>query len=494
MPDHIRQASILRCAPRRKSAVAAAAIFAAIGGWIAPAANAATPAACDVPGAVAHALPAVVNILALRGTLEDHQPVGVDFFVGTGVIIDPSGIIVTNQHVIQDAGMVRVTFQDKTQSPAYPLAASTLIDIALLKVDVPKPLPVLPFTDSDKLKIGQPVIAVGNPVGVGTSVSTGSVSAMNRDLMRSPFDDYIQTDASINPGNSGGPLLDCDGKIVGINTALLSNSTTLGSIGIGFALPANDVKFVTGRLLLLDAAPNWIGLHLQDLNASLAILFKQPVVSGAVVTVVDPDSPAARASLVPGDIVTGISGETLPDARAIQRAIIKVDPGTPLILSVWHQGQRKDIAVRGEPWPNFNKLPSGVLPSEADIAKVLSYGVGLHVVSITEADRRRFELGNLRGVLIDRVDPHTQAADVGLQQGDVILQIGDQPATSPDQVMAALAYGKPDPDALVVVLVRMKAGTRWLGLWLGQPNSREFMNRGFGLQPNLGAQTAGGQR
>ena len=484
------QVSTIRHAKRLKSAPVVAALL-AITVWCVPAANAAAPAACDVPHAVAHALPAVVKILAVRGVTENGQPSGIQYFVGTGVIIDPSGIIVTNQHVIQDAAVVRVTFQDKTQVPTYLLGAATLVDLALLKVDVQKPLPSLSFADSDKLQIGQPVIAVGNPIGVGTSVSTGSVSAVNRNLMRTPFDDYIQTDASINPGNSGGPLLDCDGNVVGINTALLSNNTTLGSIGLGFALPANDVKFIAGKLRQPGDSPNWIGIHLQDLDARLAILFKRPTASGAVVTFVDPNSPAARASLVPGDIVTGVSGKDLPDSRAIQRAIANVDPGTPLTLSVWHHGRREDKAIRGEPWPDFKALQSEVTPSANEIETALAYGIGLHVVAITEADRKRFNLGDIPGVLVDRVDPETQASDVGLEVGDVIMQIGDQPAASPEQVMSAVSYGKPESDDLVAVLVHKKTGTQWLGLWVGQPNSQEFVTQGFHPATTAGTRNAG---
>jgi len=485
-----RQTPSVRHGKRVKSALIAGALL-AITAWWAPAANAAAPLACNVPAAVAHALPAVVKILAVRGVGENGKPSGIQYFVGTGIIIDSSGLIVTNQHVIQDAAVVRVTFEDKTQVPAHLVAAATLIDLALLKVDVDKPLPTLSFADSDKLQIGQPVIAVGNPIGVGTSVSTGSVSAVNRNLMRTPFDDYIQTDASINPGNSGGPLLDCNGNVVGINTALLSNNTTLGSIGLGFALPSNDVKFVASKLRQPGAAPNWIGIHLQDLDARLAVLFKRPKAAGAVVTGVDPGSPAARAALVPGDIVTGVAGDNLPDSRAIQRAIVMVDPGTPLTLTVWHQGKREDVSVRGEPWPNFKKLQSKVTPSAKYIAEALTYGVGVHVVSITKGDRQRFDLGEIKGVLVDRVDPDTQAADVGLELGDVIMQIGDQPATSPEQVMAALSYGKPEADELVGVLVHKKAGAQWLGLWVGQPNSREFVNSSFEPGPTAGARSAG---
>jgi serine protease Do len=489
-----RQASTARHATLLESALAVAVLLAMMV-WKAPAANAAAPPPCDVPAAVAHALPAVVKILAIRGVSENGEPSGIRYFVGTGIIIDRSGLLVTNQHVIQNAAVVRVTFQDKTQAPAHLVAAAALVDLALLKVDVNDPLPTLSFADSDKLKIGQPVIAVGNPIGVGTSISTGSVSAVNRDLMRTPFDRYIQTDASMNPGNSGGPLLDCNGNVVGINTALLSNNKTLGSIGVGFALPSNTVKFVAGKLREPGASPNWIGVHLQDLDARLAILFKRPTASGAVVTSVDPGSPAARATLVPGDVVTRISGSELPDSRAIQRAIASVDPGTPLTLSVWHHGQRRDISVRGVPWPNFKKLQSKVSPNAAQITKALTYGVGLHVVAITEGDRERFGLSNVQGVLVDRVDPDTQAADVGLELGDVIVQLGDQPAMSPEQVMADLTYGKPESNDLVAVLVRKRTtGSRWIGLWVGRPNLREFMNRGSVPELASGTQHAGERR
>lgn len=316
-------------------------------------AQAGVPTVCDVPSAVQHALPSVVNIFAVRIVQPNGRPTGIDYYVGTGVIIDPSGLIVTNQHVIQDAAVVRVTFQDRTQVPAHLIGAASLIDLALLKVDVGRKLPALSFADSDQLRIGQPVIAIGNPIGVGTSVSTGVVSAINRNLMRSPFDDYIQTDASINPGNSGGPLIDCKGSIVGIDTALLSNSTVLGSIGIGFALPSDDVKFVAEKLRNPDHAPNWIGFELQDLNAGLAEMFGQTKVSGAIVAGVSADSPAAAAGLAPGDIITGVDGDREPDARAIERAATMVHPGAPVILSVWRHGETKQVTVMGKAWPNF---------------------------------------------------------------------------------------------------------------------------------------------
>ncbi len=476
--------------PRRSCAFIAAMIVTG-GMGIGPHANAKPPpAGCDVANVVARALPAIVNIQNAGLAHQEIMNVQTDllaqqssipsiaYSVGTGFIISSDGLIVTNQHVIRDAIVVLVRFQDKTQVPAHLVASAALQDIALLKVDVPRKLPTLSFGDSDALRVGQPVIAIGNPIGVGTSVSTGTVSAVNRNLMRTPFDDYIQTDAAINPGNSGGPLLDCSGKVVGINTALLSNNPAQGSIGLGFSLPSNGAKLVIKALQDPKAVPNWIGVQLQDMNARLALSFKRPNGSGAIVTGVEPGSPAALAPLVPGDIITSVGGEEEPDARAVQRAIVMAQPGQPVMLSVWHRGQTQQIAVKGEPWPNFKQLQSDVVPDQAQVARAFAYGLGLHVIAITDADRLRFGLGNVQGVLIDRVDPGTQAAELGVQPGDVIQQIGNELCSTPEQAMAQLAYGKPDTNDMLAILVRRPSGPQWISVWVGRPDSRQFVTSG----------------
>ncbi len=448
------------------------------------------PAGCDVPNVVARVLPAVVNIqnaglahqeiMNVRNDLLQQQSntPSIAYSVGTGFIISSDGLIVTNQHVIRDAIVVLVRFQDKTQVLAHLVASAALQDIALLKVDVPLKLPTVSFGDSDALRVGQPVIAIGNPIGVGTSVSTGTVSAVNRNLMRTPFDDYIQTDAAINPGNSGGPLLDCSGKVVGINTALLSNNPAQGSIGLGFSLPSNGAKLVIKALQDPKAVPNWVGVQLQDMSARLASSFKRPNGSGAIVTGVAPGSPAALAPLVPGDIITSVGGEEQPDARAVQRAIVMAQPGQPVMLSVWHRGEAKQVAVKGEPWPNFKQLQSDVVPDQAEVARAFAYGLGLHVIAITDADRLRFGLGNLQGVLIDRVDPGTQAAELGVQVGNVIQQIGNEIVSTPEQAMAQLAYGKPDAHDTLAILVQEASGPQWVTVWVGRPDSRQFVTGG----------------
>jgi serine protease Do len=451
------------------------------------AASAAMPpgSACNVVDVVAHALPAIVNITVVRvdnddeGSDEktvsaaagDKSPPNehIAVFVGAGEVIDPTGIIVTNRHVIQGAAMIRVIFNDKTEVPAKLIAACSVVDLALLKVDVPRPLPILHFANSDKAELGQPVIAVGNPLGVGTSISTGVISGLNRDLMRTPFDDFMQTDASINPGNSGGPLLDCDGEIMGIDTALLSNnSSLLGSIGLGFALPANDAKFVASKLRYPDSdMPNWTGLHLQDLSSKLAAVFGRPDMEGAIVTGVDANSPAAQANLHPGDIVVGVDGHAWPDSRAVLRSIV-TQPSRALVnLDVWRKDHMMDVAVQTEPWPNMAALRSSILASPEAVKQAESEGIGLHLAAVTDQARTQYHLKDASGVLIDQVIDGSQASNMGLVPGQVIEEVGMQPVTAPDEVQKALDQGNPSNGDFVALLVRGQYGSRWVPLFVG---------------------------
>ena len=467
-------------AARRARALPTALLLAAIAAVTAvntQASATTVPGLCDSADVVANALSAVVNITVVKvlrtkdTTPGDASNEHIAVFVGSGVAIDPSGIIVTNKHVIQNAALIHVIFHDQVEAPARLIAASALEDLALLKVNVPTPLPTLQFGNSDALQVGQEVMAVGNPLGLGTSVSTGVVSGLHRNLMRTLVDDFIQTDASINPGNSGGPLLDCSGKIVGIDTALISNNPSLGSIGLGFAMPSDDVKFVTNKLRNPDKdPPNWIGVNLQDLTWELAGIFARPDMTGAIVTGVDPESPAAQAALVPGDIIMGAEGQELPDARAILRAIVVQPAGTPIPLSVWRDGKIVGLTVRGQPWPHMTALRSDVLASAAAVARAQAQGLGLglHLAAITPADRQRFSLGNVSGVLVDQVTPGSQAQDRGLVAGDVIVQVDNRPATTPDDVMSRLASRSTASGSRVALLVRNKSGARWIALFVGR--------------------------
>jgi len=430
---------------------------------------------CDTARVVASALPSTVNITVVKVVKGDDADnvrssnERVEMAFGSGLIVDPSGMIVTNKHVIKDAVHIWVTFSDRSQVPALLIAAGGIVDLALLKVEVPTPLPVVKFADSDALRIGQPAIAVGNPLGLGTSVSTGVVSALNRDLMRSPFDDYVQTDASINPGNSGGALLNCAGELIGINTALVSNNKLLGSIGLGFALPSNDVDFVIHKLLSAkNASPTWVGMNLQDLTAQLALTFGRPNMAGAVVTNVEPDSPAAKAGIETGDIITAIDGLRMLDARGILRSIVSSPIGKPIAFSLRRDGATMDVTVIGQAWPHMLELRGDVLANPESVARAQSRGIGLHLIPVSVADRRR---------LIDQVVAGSQADTIGLKVGEVIEKVNGRSVTSPDDVITRYAYGDGDlkmrdVDAL---LVRGKDKTRWVSMFVGRVDVTDLL-------------------
>jgi serine protease Do len=454
---------------------------------------AATTGRCNVADIVTDALPAIVNITVVKVVTTGREneslaadvdskvarapvpaspggePAGPHFetFVGSGAIVNPAGIIITNKHVIKDAAVIRVTLSDKTEVPAQLIAAASLVDLAMLKVNVPRPLPTLAFGNSAALRIGQRVIAVGNPLGLGTSVSVGVVSARGRDLMTSPFDDYIQTDATINPGNSGGPLLNCSGKIVGINTALLSNSKVLGSIGIGFALPANEAQFVASRLVNPQStAPNWVGLHLQNLTARLATIFGRPDTSGAIVTGAVPGSPAAAAGIQPGDIVAGVDGQALDSASAVLSHIVTRPLTEPISLLIWRDRAMQEVVLRGEPWPDMTALRSNVLASAASVAEAQAAGLGLQLGPKTTAEDTHD--GPVTGVLVAAVTHGSQADAIGLRPGDVIERVDGRPASDPAEIMHELARGAMDDGDLVALLVHGETSTRWVTLYVGR--------------------------
>jgi len=447
-------------------------------------AKAAPQSTCDAANVVARALPAIVNIWVakiLHGDEDGSDGSGkqrLEFFVGTGFLIDPGGVIATNKHVIQDAAMILVTFHDRSQMPAQLIAASSVSDFALLKVNIDRPLPTLRYADSDTVRLGEPVIAIGNPLGLGTSVSTGVVSAVNRNLMKTPVDDFIQTDASINPGNSGGPLLDCSGEVVGINTALLSNNSVLGSIGIGFALPSNCAAILQGYLLDPNhVGLNWAGLELQDLTPGLAQSFGGTFTSGAIVTGMEKDGPAAKASLEPGDIITAVDRRPMYDARAVQRAIVLKRPGQPVQLTVWSDGQTRDVTVRGEPWPDMMALRTEVLASTAGLQNAEAAGAGMHLANITPEDRERYRLSDASGVLIDQVSAGSEAESLGLQVGDVIRMVGGHPATAPDVVSSRLDHPDTATGDLVPLLVQSKSVKRWVAVFVGRINVADLVAR-----------------
>jgi len=307
----------------------------------------------SVADLIASVLPAVVNVstvLAPRPPMtraaqdlpaeRSSPPPAVVHGFGSGFIIDGSGIIVTNRHVVEHAIRITVTLQDNTTLRATRIGRLSRADIALLRVKPAGKLPTLKLGDSDQVRVGDKVIAIGNPLGLGGSVSSGIVSGLNRDIRTTPFDDFIQTDAAINHGNSGGPLFDRRGEVIGINTAIYSPTETSGSIGISFALPINDAKFVIDQTLQYGRVrAGWLGLSMQSVTPDIAEAIGLGIPRGSIVAGVEAGGPAAEAGVQEGDVIMSIGTMTPRDSRALWRAIAIAPLGKPIELTVWRDGR-----------------------------------------------------------------------------------------------------------------------------------------------------------
>ena len=269
---------------------------------------------------------------------------------GSGFVIDPSGLIATNEHVITGAYQIKVTFSDGQTASAKLVAAVPLVDIAVIRVDTPHPLVAVHWADSDTVQIGDPVIAIGNPLGVGMSVTAGIVSALNRHIEKSAYDNYIQTDAPINRGNSGGPLFNWAGELIGMNTALIS--PTRGSVGLGFAQPSNDVMFMTEQLIHRGSVrPGWAGCVLEDVTAELAQALGMQSPKGSIIAALSDAGPAAAAGLQVGDVVLRFGDRTPRDSRELMRLIARATVNQTVPVAVLRDGQERIFPVTIKQWP-----------------------------------------------------------------------------------------------------------------------------------------------
>jgi len=366
--------------------------------------------------------------------------------VGTGFIIDANGWIVTNFHVAGKADSITVTLADGRKLPAKMVGGDEKTDLALIKVESDKPLPYVTFADASKVRVGQPVMAVGNPFGLGGTVTTGIVSARGRDIHSGPFDDYIQTDAAINRGNSGGPLFDMDGHVIGINTAIFSPSG--GSVGLGFAIPSSLAEPVVAQLKTNGRVERGLlGVQIQPVTEELAQSMSLGSEKGALVAQVQPDSPALAAGIKSGDVIKSVDGKNIETIRDLTRMISAVKPGTSVKLDVWRDG--KDMSVTAK--VGDQKEEGAVVKAKADQpdakkAEPMSYGVSLAPIS-PEA-RQELKLDNsIKGAVVAAVEPGSPADDQGLKAGDVLQQVGkdmvDNPKMAAEKLKEAKKTGKP---------------------------------------------------
>jgi serine protease Do len=383
--------------------------------------------------------------------------------LGSGFIIDPSGIIVTNRHVIEGMTNILVTLEDNTLLHATVLAQANQVDVALLKVTRGPPLPAVRFGDSDAVRVADPVLAIGNPLGFGGSVSQGIVSALNRDIRDSPFDDYIQTDAAINHGNSGGPLFNMRGEVIGMNTAIFAAGTSGGSIGLGFAIPSNDVKIVAAALRSGGVMKvGTLDFRLQQVTPGIADALNMPKAEGVIVGGTKEGGAAAKCGIIAGDIILRYGDMDVKDVRALARAIARTPPGTAVNLLVWHNEEPRVVVATVQELPSV-ALPPPALPTPT--ANPADPGWSLK--PIDDAARRTFGIGgDQSGVVVTQVALDGTAADAGISVGDVIVEVQQAKVAEPEDVIRQVSLAREQQRRYVAVLVHNADGLRWLALSL----------------------------
>ena len=371
---------------------------------------------------------------------------------GSGFLIDADGTVVTNNHVVKGATSVSVTLDDGTVLPARVIGRDARSDLAVLKVKATHKLPFINLGDSDAAQPGAWVVAVGNPFGLGGTVTAGIVSARGRDIGEGPYDSFIQIDAPINQGNSGGPLFTQDGKVVGVNSAIISPSG--GSVGIGFAIPSNTVKSVVAQLEKSGhVTRGYIGVSAQSVNVAMADALHLPAGSsddrGALVASVEPDAPAGKAGVQPGDVIVDVNGQHIGNNRELAIDVSQLPPGTHAKLDVLRNGKPQSIDVVIGTLPNDGAAHGG--PASPDDTR----GLGVSLSPITPQLRQQLELGDgQRGVVISQVQQGSAAEQAGLQAGDVIVGVGDKAVDNTNEAGRAIKQSLKDNQAVALRIVR----------------------------------------
>lgn len=351
--------------------------------------------------------------------------------LGSGFLISSDGYIVTNNHVIEEADIIKVTLHNEKTYNAKVIGRDEETDLALLKIDVKETLPFLIFADADRARIGDWVVAIGNPFGLQHSVTAGIISAKGRSLGSGPYDNYIQTDASINPGNSGGPLLNLQGEVLGINTAILASGQ-----GLGFAVPSNMAKSVIDQLQSGKAVRRgWLGVTIQDVDENTAKALGLDDVAGALVANVMPGEPADKAGLKAGDVILKIDGTTVLGTADLLRRIAQVQPGKSTTLSVWSDGKTRDVRVTvGERSKDkLAQMDEDGLSQDGETDAAES-ALGLTLRRFSNEEARRMGLREARGLLVTEVEPASPAEGAGIQAGDVLLSLNQRPVNQPEDV------------------------------------------------------------
>jgi serine protease Do len=388
--------------------------------------------------------------------------------LGSGFVIDPSGYVVTNNHVVDGAKDIEVTLTDGSEYPAKVIGTDAKTDLALLKVEAKKPLPFVSFGDSDKMRIGDWVMAVGNPFGLGGTVTAGIVSARGRDIHEGPYDDFLQIDAAINQGNSGGPTFSTDGSVIGINTAIFSPSG--GSVGIGFAIPSNLAKPIIAELKEQGHIDRgWLGVAIQPLTPDLTQGMGLKSDKGALVSSVQDNSPAAEAGIKSGDVVMRFGERVIESPKDLSRAVADTASGATVPVKIWRDGSEQTVEVKiaemKEELASAAQPGEESGPSESDTVDQL----GATLAPVNDLTRQQFGLSeDAKGVVIADLEQDSALAEQGVRPGDVIERVNDRKVANPGDVAKALHEAQADNRSVAVMLIESDGNDRFVAVQISE--------------------------
>jgi serine protease Do len=383
--------------------------------------------------------------------------------LGSGFIIDPSGLIVTNNHVIANAEQIAVTLSDDTTLQAEVVGRDAVSDLALLRIEPKAPLPAAVWGDSIKARVGDWVLAIGNPFGLGGTVTSGIISATARDIHSGPYDDFLQTDASINRGNSGGPMFNLAGEVIGINTAIFSPSG--GSIGIGFAIPSASARPIIDQLKATGKVERgWIGARIQPVTEDIAEAIGLDRSRGAMIATVDPASPAAQAKLQPGDVILVYDGKPIDRSRQLPRLVADTAPDTLVKLSMWRDGKDQEVEIKVAALNSNRPAPPAPEPEKPKPPPSID-ALGLKLAKPTAELRKQFSLPDTtKGAVITEVPQNSPGAAQGLRPGDLVVAVGHEAVGSLEELQQKVAAARKNGHKNVILRVEREGNVRFIAL------------------------------
>ncbi len=392
--------------------------------------------------------------------------------LASGFIIDPAGYIVTNNHVVANADKIAVVFQDNTRQMAKVVGRDALTDLALLKIEVGHPLPYVVWGDSDAARVGDWVLAVGNPFGLGGTVSSGIISARGRDIHAGPYDDFLQIDAAINRGHSGGPTFNLEGRVIGVTTAIYTPSG--GSVGIGFAIPSRLAKPIVEQLRLHGKIKRgWLGVQLQEMTPDLARALGLPKPQGVLVADLTEDGPAAKGGLRPGDVILSFDGHTIQKSRDLPLLVAEAPLGQRAAVKVWRRGREITLS------PVIEEMPEAASAASQDggterqrVPERTTAIMGLTLAPLAPGWRGLFHVPDkVKGVLVLSIAADSPFADVDIARGDVIVAIDGQPVSTPQDAAAKLDAAAKRRDGAILMLLNRGGVGRFVALSIDSTTS-----------------------